>query len=207
MLHSPPGRFGLKLVTAPTERLLVLQDVKAYHRIFGSGEEHEVLQVINSATRWCENYTKRQFLPATWRLSLDEFPLCGERILYLPRPPAIAITSIVYIDTNGDEQTLSASAYQLDGDSEPARLAEAYGYAWPATRCQMNAVRVTYTCGWATSEAVPEDVKQAARMLVGHWLENREAVLTGTVSKEIEFSVHALLAPYKLGRLGGAGVL
>ena len=31
-------------------------------------------------------------------------------------------------------------------------------------------------------------------MLVSHWYENREAVLTGTVSKEVELGVSSLLA-------------
>lgn len=40
---------------------------------------------------------------------------------------------------------------------------------------------------------VPAKVRQAMKLLIGHWYEHREGVLTGTISKQIELSVHALL--------------
>lgn len=40
---------------------------------------------------------------------------------------------------------------------------------------------------------VPKTAIQAMYLLIGHWYENREAVVTGTISKEIEFAVNALL--------------
>jgi hypothetical protein len=40
---------------------------------------------------------------------------------------------------------------------------------------------------------VPAKVKLAMRLLVSHWMEQREAVVMGVVSKEVEFAVHALL--------------
>lgn len=41
---------------------------------------------------------------------------------------------------------------------------------------------------------VPGTVKQAVRMILGHWFKNREDVLTGTISKEIERASANLLA-------------
>lgn len=40
---------------------------------------------------------------------------------------------------------------------------------------------------------VPRTVKNAMLLLIGHWYENREAAMTRTVSKDVEFSVDALL--------------
>lgn len=47
---------------------------------------------------------------------------------------------------------------------------------------------------------VPEDLVHAMELLVGHWNENREAVLVGSISGEIGFAVADLLAPYKITR-------
>ncbi|NIP96559.1 MAG: phage gp6-like head-tail connector protein, partial [Akkermansiaceae bacterium] len=41
---------------------------------------------------------------------------------------------------------------------------------------------------------VPETTRQAIRLLVGHWYENREAISTsGAVPKEVPLGVQALL--------------
>ncbi|NDB18915.1 MAG: phage gp6-like head-tail connector protein [Actinobacteria bacterium] len=44
---------------------------------------------------------------------------------------------------------------------------------------------------------VPKQAVHAINMLIGHWYFNREAVLTGTISKEIELAVAALLSPLR----------
>lgn len=41
---------------------------------------------------------------------------------------------------------------------------------------------------------IPEVIQQAMLLLIGHWYENREAVLMGMVSKEVEYSVKSLLS-------------
>lgn len=46
---------------------------------------------------------------------------------------------------------------------------------------------------------VPAMVRQAALMLITHWYVNRSAVLTGSVSKEIEFATNSLLHFYRVG--------
>jgi hypothetical protein len=39
---------------------------------------------------------------------------------------------------------------------------------------------------------------QAIRILAGHFYENRQAVLVGTIATELPIGVHALLAPYRV---------
>ena len=58
-------------------------------------------------------------------------------------------------------------------------------------------VWVRLTAGWAMPANVPANLKQAIRMLVAHWYENREAALAGTVSSQVQFGVDMLLAPLR----------
>ena len=51
----------------------------------------------------------------------------------------------------------------------------------------------------ATDLGIPEQYRLALMVLVAHWWRNREAVLTGTISKEIEFSYWALLSDRVVG--------
>lgn len=46
---------------------------------------------------------------------------------------------------------------------------------------------------------VPAMVRQAALMLIDHWYNNRSAVLTGSISKELEFATNSLLHFYRVG--------
>jgi len=48
-----------------------------------------------------------------------------------------------------------------------------------------------------TFNPLPKPIYQAMLMLIAHWYENREAVLIGRPSKEIEFAVTNLIAPYR----------
>jgi uncharacterized phiE125 gp8 family phage protein len=57
----------------------------------------------------------------------------------------------------------------------------------------MNPICVTYKAGWTTAALVPQTIRQAMLLLIGHWYENREEALTGTISRSIEFGVKALL--------------
>lgn len=52
-------------------------------------------------------------------------------------------------------------------------------------------LRLTYPAGYGAD--APETIKQAVRLLVGHWYENRESVIVGRTSKEIEHTVSALV--------------
>lgn len=60
-------------------------------------------------------------------------------------------------------------------------------------------IRVTYTAGYAPDPQDPDVwpapplVRQAVRMLVGHWYENREAAVVGTISQEVHLGVQAIM--------------
>lgn len=144
---------------------------------------------IVAARRYCETYTKRQFVNATWTLYLDQFPCEIE----LRMPPVSAITSIVYNDAAGASQTLPSNQYRTDIISEPARIVPAYGYSWPSTRGQINDICVTFTAGYgAAAASVPNEVKQAMLLLISHWREHPEAVANNSVNV-VPFAVDALL--------------
>jgi uncharacterized phiE125 gp8 family phage protein len=126
---------------------------------------------------------------------LEGFP-CGSEV-ELPGGNLGAITSVVYVDADGAEQTLDADTYEADTVSVPGRLLLAYDESWPSTRSQWNAVRVRYTVGWAVAD-VPAPIKQALLLLVAQLYEHRVPEITGTIVSPVRFAVDALLSPYRL---------
>ncbi len=184
------------LVTAPTAEPVTLAEVKLHLRVEDNADDALIAALITAARQHAEHDTRRALVTQTWKLVLDAFP---ESVITLDRAPVSAVVSVVYIDPEGVSQTLSAAGYQLDAVTEPCRLVPAYGSTWPATRAQVNAVTVTYTCGYGNPDTVPESIKRWMLLRIGALYENREEVLTGRAITLAPLPfVDALLAPYRL---------
>ena len=120
-------------------------------------------------------------------------------MIRLPKPPLIAVSSITYVDACGLTQTLDPSLYLVHaGGITQGVIAPAYGKIFPPTRCQLDAVKVTYTAGYGPASAVPQGIVQAILLCIGHWYEHRTAVAEGSWGP-IPRGVEALLAPYSWG--------
>lgn len=183
-----------ELVTAATENAITLDEAKAHCRVDFDQDDAYLLSLIKVAQAMVEKLTWRKLITSTWKTHYDEFPC----VIQLPLGNIQSITAIEYVDDAGASQTLSSSLYQTDLIKQPARISPAYNEDWPSTRDQMNAVSVEYVAGYGSASAVPEALKHAALLLIGHYYENREEVVIGTISKEIEFAFDALTQPYSL---------
>ena len=181
-----------KLFLAPTEEPLTVEQVKDHLRVDGTDQDIWIEERIVAAREYCEGFQNRAYITQTWDLYLDWFS-CGDCCIKIPKPPLVSVTSITYLDTAGVSQTLAASTYKVDTVSELGRIALAYGQSWPSTYDEINTVVIRFVAGYGAAAAVPKRVTQAMYLLIGHWFENRETVLTGTISKEVEFSVESLL--------------
>lgn len=181
--------MSLTLVTAAATDPVTLAEAKAHMRISSSDDDTPITGLISAATKYAQDFQHRQFVTATYDLFLDRFV---PQIL-IPLPPTQSITTVKYTDGTGTQQTLASTGYQLDTNSEPARLRKSFDASWPTTRQEMEAVEIRFICGYGLSSAVPEDTKTAIKMLVAHWFENAEATSTGPNLKEIPIGVDRLL--------------
>lgn len=205
--------MALTLVTAPAAKPLTLAEAKAHLRVDGSDDDDLITALIAAATAHIDGrdgWLNRALVSQTWDLTLDAFPGANRFNPYgaiqVPLPPLISVTSITYVDTAGATQTLSSSLYTVDVKSTPGRIVPAYGKTWPSTRDQVNAVTVRFVAGYADSGAspadpadnVPQAIKQAMLLMIGHWYANREAVNVGNVVNEMPISAAALLNPFRV---------
>lgn len=202
-------RYRLKRTVQPTLEPITVAEALQHCRADSNNEEAWFESIIATAREWVEDHCNVTLLTTTWQMSLDAFPvrcqapaLDRERIA-LPRCPVQSVSSITYVDEDGTTQTVSAADYSLDNASNiEASVGPVYDGEWPDTRDQRNAVVVTYVAGHTLAANVPQAFRHAIRLLVGHWNENREASLVGTISKEIEFSVMSLIEPRNLSPIG-----
>lgn len=208
--------FGIQVITEPTVEPLSVPDLAEQLRYPHDSENLFIESLIIAARRFCERKTGRAFIQQELRLTLDRFP-AGRCEIRLPRPPLIHLTASVlpdtdwpdlgihYTDTNGDEQTVDPATYVVDSSTAVGRIGLADGEEWPTDAIeQIAAVRVQYLAGYGDTAAdVPPEIKQAMKMLIGHWFTHREAVITGAISKDIEFALDALLEGAWAGSLVG----
>lgn len=187
---------------APAQPLLTLEDAKLAIRVDHNDEDSLIQAFIDAAIDQLDGYDGilgRALVDQTWRLGLGRFPFGP---IELPLPPLIAVTSIAYVDVDGEAQTLPADDY-LVHDGALAMIEPAYGKSWPSTRAQKRAVTITFRAGYGAPEDVPAGVLAAARLMVGDLYANRETGVVGTVSADIKMSttVSRLLAPHKVPRI------
>ncbi len=189
---------ALVLYSAPAQEPVSLDEAKAHLRLSGDADNAFLTRAVQAAREYLEGICWRAFINQTWDLVCDEFP---EDTLELAKGRLSSVTSVTYVDTAGATQTLATTEYQVDTKREPGRIAPAYEKSWPSTRAQFNAVTVRFVAGYGASpESVPAAIRQAILILVAAMYENREPEVIGTISAEVRFSAHHLVAPYRLVR-------
>jgi uncharacterized phiE125 gp8 family phage protein len=182
----------VRVTVQPTEEPITLAEAKAQCRVDSTADDTFLTGLIVQARRYCEQYERRAYVTQTLEMWLDAWPDDG--VIRLERPPLQSVTSVAYYNAADVAATLSAAAYIVDAISQPGRIVLRSGSSWPATTLRAaNGVCVTYRAGYGLAVAVPPQVKGAMKLLIGHWYENREAVLVGTISKPIDLAVTALL--------------
>lgn len=192
------------LSTAPTSEPVTVSAAKAHLRVDHSDEDTLIASYITQAREYVETVTGRPLMPQThlWKGdAFEAFPRDTHQpeAIIVPKAPLASVTSIVYQDAAGASQTWSSSLYVVSTPTEqPGRITPAFGESYPSTRNEPDAVTMTLVTGYANAASVPQRAKQAILLLTANAFEIREPVVLGTISKEVELSVDALLWSLRL---------
>ena len=158
--------MNLTLVTPAAWSPVTIQEVCENSRI-DHGEEDSLIQgMIVGAVAHVERLTGRVIGAQTWEAVADGFP-AGD--LTFDLGPIVSVTSVTYLDADGNTQTIDAADYRVDTVSASGRISPVGG--WPTAGEYPNAVRVRFVAGVNAADA---DVRQAILLMVGHWYEHRE---------------------------------
>lgn len=191
--------------TAPAVEPVTLAEAKAHLRVDDSNSDAEIAAMVQAAREWVEQYLDRTLVHTQWVMRFDKFPDSGIEPVELPRPPmvtsgtATAVT-VTFTTEPGATSTYSTAEYRVDRFATPGTVLPIYGTTWTPHRQDDNAISVTWWAGYGpTGSSVPAAIKHAMLMLVGHWYENRGAVLVGSISKPLEYAVESLLSSQQWG--------
>ena len=162
--------MALKLITPASVLPVSLAEAKLACRFDATDLDSDITDMIVDAAALTAHEGGKELTQRTFEVTFDAFPDAVE----LTRIPVASITSVKYVDAAGVLQTLDPSAYALDNadDNGFAYVVPAYGTEWPATRDEINAVRVRYVAGYATAADLPSHLKRQVKIFVAMMLDD-----------------------------------
>lgn len=193
--------FAPVRTVAPEGALVSLAEAKAHLKVEHDDEDTLIEALIAAASAQLDGYAGilgQALLTQTWEQSFNGFP--DARCLRLALGPVGETVGIAYYDSENVSRSFTSATVMsdaigplivLDGDA-----------SWPATYERPDAVNVTWTCGFGDEPAdVPENIRRAALLLVGHLYVNREAVVTGTIAAALPLAFGWLIDPHGKDRV------
>lgn len=184
-----------KVIDAANQQAVDTEDMKLYLKVDTNADDSLIEDLIKAATSSCQEYTNRFFITTEITQYGDNWSDVSE---LFKSPIQSALFNVKYYDTAGVLQTLDASKYTLDNVSQPARLVPAPNESWPDVIDGLNAIEVNYHVGVDTPALLDKGIKSAIMLTVGHWYQNREAVIVGRQVNEMPMSAKYLLDQYKI---------
>jgi len=102
--------------------------------------------------------------------------------IYLPFPPLVSVTSVKYQDSDGVEQTVDSSTYEVITGAEPGYIAILDGEDWPTDEDDIeHPVWIKYKAGYpsvvvglTTTIMVPQGIRFYIMLLVAEMYRQRE---------------------------------
>lgn len=166
--------YNLELLSVASVDLIPVVELQSWLRVDDPTQTAELQRLARAAVTKFQEYTGRQIVTASYKMTRRAFPKCG-RVIRIPKPPFVSLTSLQYYDTTAtltDYTTYQISKGEIFCDLEPG-----IGGFWPGvTAGRANGVEVTFVCGYgSTRESIDEDLIHTLKVLIGHWYENREA--------------------------------
>src|SRR6185437_7391260 len=182
------------LLTAPAIEPLTLAEAKAFLRVETNDDDDVIGALIAGSRIHVEAQTRRALITQSWRISIDVWPDNGRRTI-VPAPLQTLTAARVY-DFEGLAHDVDLQAFVLDKGASVLAFAP---WAVPAPGRISAGIELDLTVGYGTAAAdVPEALRQAVRLLVAHWYENRGVVAAGPNYSPLPQSVAALIAPYRM---------
>lgn len=194
---------GKAIAVAPALDPVSLSEAKAHCRVGIDTDDGLIAGYILAARQHVEREVGRVLITQRWDYMVDRcWPkawdgACYRSRIVLPLPPLLSVVSIQYIDDQGATQTLATDQYRVIKGEMFGYVEPAFGVSWPAVRAVSDAITVRFEAGYGASPgAVPEPLRQAILLLIGHWYENREAA-GPNVTTLIPLGFDALVASFR----------
>lgn len=197
-----------EIITEPAAEPVDLATVKTHCRVDHNADDAYLSGLISAARAYCEEQTGLALLTQQWNFWRQDWPHKTPDMLLLPRAPLVSIDTFEYTDLTETTTVVDPTIYTVRlRKRSPAGIVLKFGKIWPPVVLSGNTpIHVAYTAGWTDATQVPQKIKLAIMLLVGHYYDNRVAVTVGKIaavgSKELALGVDSLLAEYRFNQIG-----
>lgn len=192
-MYEPLTSFdALQLLEAPATTPVTLAEVKEQLRIEHTDDDALLARLINVAVAYtdAQGVLGQAMISQKWGQWVHSVPPQSVR---LSLGPVIQVDAVKYYDADGVLQTDTLSNYQITGVGFATQIGPKEGFNWPVTQDRADAIRIDFTAGYGTTTAdIPETLRHAMLMLIGHWYDNRENTMMDELS-DIPYGFDALL--------------
>lgn len=178
----------------PAQEPVSLPEARSFLKVDTTEDDSLIASLIVGAVEWVELVTSRALITSTYEWTTDAI----EASMDFPRRNVQAVSSVTYLDS-ATGSPIVASEVTYPRRVVGGRLLWSAGYPWSAVP---GGVVVTFTAGYGDDpQDVPEPLREAIRLLVGHHYETRTPVDTGANSAgalgEVGYTIQTLLRPYR----------
>src|SRR6185503_14451342 len=181
------------LLTPPAVEPLSLAEAKAFLRLETAEDDPLIAAFISAARLHVETQTGLALVTQSWRMVLDCWPANG-RITARPAPLQ-ALTAARVFDFDGEVRAVDIQAFVADASTSTLSFIP---WALPMPTRFAAGIELDFTAGFGDAASdVPELIRQAIRLLVAHWHENR-AIVAGAEAAPVPSNAAALIAPYRM---------
>jgi uncharacterized phiE125 gp8 family phage protein len=149
--------YSLSLVTGPTNLPVSLVEAKKHCEVATSDTTHDtqIRGLIRTATELVERDSRQKLVCQTWDQKSDAWP--GSNALLLRVGPVLSVSSVKYVDTDGNEQTWGAANYSVDTARGRPAIWQAYSVDWPSSSTRTIENAITARCVVGFGDAVTAD--------------------------------------------------
>jgi len=184
------------LLAGPALEPITLAEAKQFVRVEHDDDDDVITALIAGSRIHVETQTRRALITQSWRLTRDVWPATG--CLPLLPVPVKTLDAVRVYRSDGTTLALDTAGFALDRSDAPARLSFTRGVPVAPERSAAG-IEIDITCGYGDAGAnVPEPLRQAIRLLVAHWYENRGLIAVGHEVAVLPQNVAALIAPYRV---------
>lgn len=149
----------IEVITAPPVEPVTAADIKEHLRIDHSSHDGLLEGLIQASREWVENVCGRSLVEQTRAVYYQDWP--DNDRFELPYPPIQSVTSLVYTDADGTENTFSSSNYSVITNREPGLLVLGYQKVWPTATIHNEEwpIKITYVSGYEATTDSPIDYR------------------------------------------------
>jgi uncharacterized phiE125 gp8 family phage protein len=182
------------LLIPPSAEPWPVAEAKAFLRVEHDDDDAVIAALISAARGHVEALSRRVLLVQRWRFVLDAWPAGGR--LDPRMGPLRSVIAARTFDAANNAHSIDVATFVVDAATN---IIASPCWALPLPGRLAAGIELDVELGYgAGATDVPDALRQAIRMLVAHWYENRGLAAIGANVAMLPAGVGALVAPYRM---------